>query len=341
MFIFKLPLSFRLPAILPSKPEPKALIGTLFIGFLIKKGLKSIRIFKLHSPNIKVIFMKTIKEKHLFMLDLDGTVLASSSTGEIHPLTKQGIQRAVSEGHVVAIITGRPWIGSKQIYEELGLDTIIANLNGAHIHNPRDEFFIDYIKYINLNEVLYILGDPQVEPKIKNLAIEGPGWVHLRERDPKLEEVFSFMNFPKIHFGINLTKIPLKPTGIIVDLHDDSDAPALLRYLRQRYSDLAAFSYWSKGLNESLVFDITAIGVDKGKVLSLLTRYYKIDVTNTVAIGDSFNDEEMLKLAHHPVAMLNSEPRIKRHAKYITKLDNVHGGVGQFILDFLDGKTKS
>ena len=284
--------------------------------------------------------MKQNNEKYLFVLDLDGTVLASSETGEIHPLTKKGIRRAVDEGHVVCIVTGRPWIGSKHIYEQLGLDTIIANLNGAHIHNPNDEFFIDSIKYINLNEVLYILGDPKVESKIKNLAIEGPGWVHLRKRDPKLEEVFSFMHFPKIHFGIDLTKIPLKPTGIIIDLYDDADAHELLKYLRQRYSDLAAFSYWSKGEGESLVFDITAIGVDKGKVLSALIRYYKVDVKNTIAIGDSFNDEEMLKLAHYPVAMLNSEKRIKKYAKYETKLSNKDGGVGQFIMDFLDGKIK-
>lgn len=280
------------------------------------------------------------KRKFLFALDLDGTVLSSSSTGSINPLTVEGVKRATKEGHVVCIVTGRPWIGSKKIYRSLGLKTIIANLNGAHIHNPSDEFFIDYIKYINLNEMLYILGDPNVEPKIKNLAIEGPGWVQLRERDPKLEEVFSFYNFPKAYIGIDLNKIPLKPTGIVMDLHHGVDARKLKRYLEQRYSDLASFSYWSKGENESVVFDITAIGVDKGKVISLLCRYYDIDVNDTVGIGDSFNDEEMLKTVNHSVAMKNADVNIKKKAKYITDLTNVEGGVGDFINKFLDGKIK-
>ena len=52
--------------------------------------------------------MKPNNERYLFVLDLDGTVLASSETSEIHPLTKQGIRRAVEEGHVVCIVTGRP-----------------------------------------------------------------------------------------------------------------------------------------------------------------------------------------------------------------------------------------
>lgn len=282
--------------------------------------------------------MKKNKPKYLFMLDLDGTVLASSTSGAIHPLTKQAIKKATKLGHIVCLVTGRPWIGSKKVYEELGLNTIIANLNGAHIHNPTDEFFISYIKYINLNEALYILGDPKVKDKVKNWAVEGPGWVHLKTPDPKLEEVFSFVNFPKVYYGIDLSRIPLKPTAVIVDIKENVDPNELLRYLNRRYSDLAAFSYWSKGEGESVIFDITAIGVDKGKVMSLLTRYYAIDVENTVAIGDSFNDEEMLKVASHPVAMLNSDPEIKQHARYITELSNVDGGVGQFILDFLAGK---
>lgn len=284
--------------------------------------------------------MKKERERFLFALDLDGTVLSSSSTGEIHKLTKKGIKKAINEGHIVCLITARHWIGSKEIYHELGLNTIIANLNGAHIHNPTDEYFIDYIKYIDLNEMLYILGDPLIKPKIKNLAIEGLGWVHLRERDPKLEQVFGFYNFPKINIGINLSKIPLKPTGIVMDLVDDTDAPILLRYLNQKYSDLGSFSYWSKGKGESVVFDITAIGVDKGKVLSLLTRFYNIDVKNTVAIGDSFNDLEMFRLANHSVAMLNSDEKIKEHAKYVTKLSNIEGGVGQFIIDFLNNEIE-
>lgn len=284
--------------------------------------------------------MSKMKEKYLFAIDLDGTLLTSSTKNEIHPITKKGIKKAINEGHIVCLITGRPWIGSKNIYEELGLNTIIANLNGAHIHNPTDEFFIDYIKYINLNEILYILGDPVVKSNIKNIAIEGPGWVQLQKRDKELEQIFNFHKFPKLNIGININKIPLKPTGIVLDIKEDTDAKELKKYLNQKYSDLASFSYWSKGPGKSYIFDISAIGVDKGKVISLLMRYYDIEIKNTVAIGDSFNDEEMLVTVHHSVAMKNADDHIKKKAKYITKLTNKDGGVGQFIIDFLDKKIK-
>lgn len=281
------------------------------------------------------------QKRYLFAIDLDGTLLSSSVKNEIHPETKKGIKRAIKEGHIVCLITGRPWIGSKKIYEELGLNTIIANLNGAHIHNPTDEFFIDYIKYINFNEMLYILGDPNLKDKIKNLAIEGPGWVQLKKRDKELEQIFNFHMFPKFTIGINYDKVPLKPTGIVMDIKKDVDAKKLKKYLNQKYSDLASFSYWAKGPGKSYIFDIAAIGVDKGKVISLLMRYYDIEIENTVAIGDSFNDEEMLTTVYHSVAMKNADEHIIKKAKHITKKTNKDGGVGHFINEFLDGKIKT
>ena len=278
--------------------------------------------------------------KYLFAIDLDGTLLSSSTDNTIHPLTIKGIKRAIKEGHIVCLVTGRPWIASKFVYEKLKLNTIIANLNGSHIHNPKDEFFIDYIKYINLNEMLYILGDENLKDKINNLAIEGPGWVHLQHRDEDMEKIFNFHKFPKLKIGINLDKIPLKPTGIVMDIKKDVDAKQLKKYLNQKYSDLASFSYWSKGENKSYIFDVAAVGVDKGKVISLLMRYYSIDVECTVAFGDSFNDEEMLDNVNYSVAMKNADKHIIKKAKYVTDLTNKEGGVGQFIIDFLDGKIQ-
>lgn len=280
------------------------------------------------------------KERYLFAIDLDGTLLSSSVKNTIHPLTIQGIEKAVKEGHIVCLITGRPWIGSKYVYEKLKLNTIIANLNGAHIHNPSDEFFIDYIKYINLNEILYILGDKNIKNKIKNIAIEGPGWVHLQKRDKEIEQIFNFNKFPKVKIGINLDKIPLKPTGIVLDVKKGTNAKKLKKYLNQKYSDLASFSYWSRGDKNSYIFDITSIGVDKGKALSLLIRYYDIDLKNTIAIGDSFNDEEMLDNVNYSVAMKNADEHIKKKAKFVTSLTNKEGGVGDFIIKFLDKKIK-
>lgn len=277
-----------------------------------------------------------LKKKYLFVVDLDGTVLSSSQTNSIHSDTKNAIIRAQDQGHIVAIVTGRPWISTKKIYNRLKLKTIVGNLNGAHIHNPHDEFFIDYIKYINLNEILYILGDKYISERIKNLAIEGPGWVQLQKRDKELEQVFSFAELPKFSIGIDLNKLALKPIGLILDVKKDTDPNEFKKYLDTKYGDLAEFSYWSKGERKSKVFDMTAIGVDKAKVISLLIRYYDIDINNVVSIGDSFNDHSMFAVSKYSVAMANADSETKAKATHITTRTNKEGGVGEFINAFLD-----
>ena len=77
------------------------------------------------------------QRRFLFAIDLDGTLLADSAEGTIHPKTESAIKRAVAEGHIVSIITGRPWRSTKPIYEKLGLNALVGNYNGAHIHKNK------------------------------------------------------------------------------------------------------------------------------------------------------------------------------------------------------------
>lgn len=280
------------------------------------------------------------KPVYLFAIDLDGTMLASSKNGTVHDITHDAIQRAKKEGHIVCAITGRPWRSTKPIYEALGLDTVVCNYNGAQIHHPKDENFIPYIKYLNLNEMLYVLGDPVVEKEISNIAIEGPGWVQLQHRDPSLEGVFGFNTASKFIVGLNFSKVPLRPTGIIFDVKPTTDVEKLRRYLRARYGDLGEFSYWSKGEGLTPVFDITNVTVNKGRALSLLTRYYGVELENTIAIGDGFNDVPMFKVANVSVAVGNASDAVKRHATIRLKKTNRSGAVGDYINRFLDNPKK-
>ncbi|VEU76354.1 Cof-type HAD-IIB family hydrolase [Mycoplasmopsis columboralis] len=280
------------------------------------------------------------KEKYLFAIDLDGTTLRSSATGEIHDLTVNAIKRATEEGHIVCILTGRPWRSTKFIYEELGLKTVVGNYNGAHIHHPNDESFIPYVKYLNLNEALYVLGDEKVAKEVTNIAIEGPDWVQLQHRDEELEKVFGFKTTSKLRIGLDFHKIPLMPTGVIFDVKPTTNVEELRRYLKARFGDLAEFSYWSKGEGLTPVFDMTNITANKGKALSMLIRYYDVKVENTIAIGDGFNDVPMFKVANVSVAMGNASKDVKKYATVKISKINKEGGVGHYINKFLDNPAE-
>ncbi|WNM13785.1 Cof-type HAD-IIB family hydrolase [Mesomycoplasma ovipneumoniae] len=284
--------------------------------------------------------MKISKNRYLFVLDLDGTVLSDSANSEIHPDTESEIKRAVELGHVVCILTGRPWRSTKPIYEKLGLNTIVANFNGAYIHNPTDSEFIPTINYINLNDILYIIGDKRVKAETSNVAIEGPGWAKIKKRDKQLEKVFGFDHIKNLKPGLNYNKIPLKPTCLILDTKPTTNINDFKSYLERRYGDLGEFSAWSKGENHTYVFDMTAIGVNKSKAVSMLSRYYKIDLENIISIGDSYNDIGMFEISTISVAMANSPQQVKKHATVILKKTNKEGGVGDYIRRFLKNPVK-
>ncbi|MCR8613278.1 MAG: Cof-type HAD-IIB family hydrolase [Mycoplasma sp.] len=278
-----------------------------------------------------------MKEKILFAIDLDGTLLADSQKNLIHPRSKKAVQRAIEEGHIVCLLTGRPRRSSIDIYNELGLDTVLANYNGAYINNPSDPEFIPEIKHLDLNEALYILGDKKIDEVKDNVAIEGPGWVKLEKRSKVLEQVFGLDSAKKFDVGtIDFHKIPLKPTSIIIDTKPNVDLDGLYDHLRRNYCDLASFSYWTKGKGLTPVFDITPIGAQKDAGVTLMARYYGINVDNVMSFGDGHNDIPMFKIAGVSVAMKNAGRNIKERATHVSDLTNEEGGVGAMIEKALD-----
>ena len=61
-------------------------------------------------------------------------------------------------------------------------------------------------------------------------------------------------------------------------------------------------------------------------------RNKKIDIKDTIAFGDNFNDIEMIEYAGIGVAMGNAEETLKQKSDYIT-LSNEEDGVGKFLND--------
>lgn len=275
------------------------------------------------------------QKKWLFTIDLDGTLLKDSSTGEISKQDQDAIKRLRDAGHIVTIVTGRPWRSTQKAYETLGLDTIVGNYNGAQIHNPTDYNFIPLTSYMNLNDVMYILGDEKIVDSMSNLAIEGPGWVMLEKRDKDLERVFGFKDAAKLKIGINFHKLPLKPTGIIFDTKPGVNVLKLKDYLERRYGDLVEFSSWSKGEGLTPVFDMTNVGITKAKAVSLMARYYDIPLKRTVSIGDGYNDVPMFDVTEISVAMKNASHDIKAKTTFVTTKNNKEGGVAEFVDRFL------
>jgi Cof subfamily protein (haloacid dehalogenase superfamily) len=63
----------------------------------------------------------------------------------------------------------------------------------------------------------------------------------------------------------------------------------------------------------------------KGKALEHLAKLHGIDQKDIMAIGDNFNDLEMMKYAHLSVAMENAPDEVKAVADFVTNSNNDDG----------------
>lgn len=229
---------------------------------------------------------------YAFFLDIDGTIYDGNT---VAPEVVNAIVRARNTGHKVFINTARAYIGMPQEIYDLPVDGWIGSLglevftDGQFIHRhfiPRERV-LEIANYAFQNRVkLYFEGEIRLD-----LNQERPGSLN-----PKDMEEFKTMlgSYRVCKFSL-------------VDGPTDRDK--------------AAFS------EDFDFFDIEVIakGYSKTRGIQIIQEYYGISQENTVAIGDSDPDMDMVRYAGIGIAMGNGTPRLKACANYITKPLAEHG----------------
>ena len=99
-----------------------------------------------------------------------------------------------------------------------------------------------------------------------------------------------------------------------------------LRKLKSTFGDGAVFF-----VSKPYFLEILPANCGKGEALSWLCERLGINQAETMAFGDSMNDESLMRYAHHSVAMLNGLDEIKKIAAHVTERTNEEDGVAHFI----------
>ena len=279
-------------------------------------------------------------ERKLFAFDLDGTLLSDSKNGNIHKKTMDMIKRIKKEGHIVCVLTGRPWKATEEIYKKLGLKTIVANYNGGHIHNPTEYEYLPTVERIEPSVAMRIAQTKELKKIAENIAIETSSGLFLMKnvKDYFTTTFIQGVDEDHIISPIAWQKLYDKPSGVLIEVKEKfaKDIDEIKTYFSGRFGDLVEFSYWDTGKGNNPILEFTNNKARKDIALIKMARYYKIDMKNVVAFGDGFNDVPMLKIAGVGVAMANASDVVKSYANVISKHTNKEGGVGKFIKWYLE-----
>lgn len=125
----------------------------------------------------------------------------------------------------------------------------------------------------------------------------------------------------------------LKDEPISKILYQNTDVPYLMSLepkMKHIWEGECAVSYSS---NRYMEFN--KIGVDKGQGLKQLADILGIDISETIAVGDNYNDMPMLEVAGLSVAAQNAVDDVKKACDITTDADNNQGVIAEVIERFI------
>lgn len=94
-------------------------------------------------------------------------------------------------------------------------------------------------------------------------------------------------------------------------------------------------------LRDFTLIDILPPDASKGTGLEKLGAINGLTAENVMAIGDNFNDLEMLEFAGTPVVMGNADPNLLERPEFYTTVSNDESGVAVAIEEFILSQEKS
>lgn len=264
--------------------------------------------------------------QHLIAIDLDGTTLNNRS--QLSQTTIKTLQQASHEGHIVSIVTGRPYRISANFYDQLSLKSPMVNFNGALAHIPHQQWKSEYQLNIDREIALDLLAQG---PKlgIKTITAENKLHMWANQQSTVMPDFLpAKITKDEILNSINLTS---NPTALTLQ-YDALKEQTLIKQINEKYGSLVDVRVWGGPYN---ILEVVSKGIQKARGVAYLAKQYNISQQNIIAFGDEDNDEEMLSYAGRGVAMQNAISSIKKIADDVTRDDNEHDGLAHYLTKYL------
>lgn len=266
----------------------------------------------------------------LMLSDLDETLLVNHHVPEFNV---EAIKKARKRGLKFVCATGRAFNMIPEILKELGTydqeDEYSICFNGALIVENKNSKVLNF-KGLSF-DVAKMLFDKAQNYNVCVLVFT-LDMCYIYNADPSEVQRKKDQKAPFVVVDdYNIDN--LKNERIAKILYQKEDMEYLKKIASELEDDIENKACASFSSNRYLEFN--ALGVDKGYGLRWLANYLNIDLDKTIAIGDNYNDVEMIEQAKLGVCVTCGDDEIKSIADYVTKLDYDQGAVKEVIEKFI------
>lgn len=275
--------------------------------------------------------MKNPKIK-LILSDIDGTIL--NDQHKIDSKLPQTISKLHKNNIPFILASARSPYGVFPLRTELGLrDAPIACYNGALILEGKHNSHKTIAEHALLNdEALTIIETIQSEfPQVSISLYSGVNWI-VENIDKWIEIESDITNDSPIIKDLKNYIVDNNPTIHKLLLIEKPNV------IKQVFDTLEALTLNNSSfyLSKDNYLEITSKGVSKEKALFDVAEYYDVSVSNTMSIGDNYNDIPMLTHAGLGIVMGNAPEEVKLKADVETYNNNNHGvsaAISKYVLN--------
>jgi HAD superfamily hydrolase (TIGR01484 family) len=237
--------------------------------------------------------VKQVGEYKLIALDMDGTLLTEDKT--ISKQNRAALAAATAAGATVMIATGRGIQNVISYIEELDMRSPIVTVNGSEVWAAPG--------------VLHsrTLMDPAVIGELQGLALEYDTWYWAYAVD----EIFNRDKW--------VDRLDAKQWLKFGFYYEDGER---LGAIRSKLEAVAAFEVTN---SHPFNIELNPKGINKASGIRQVCALLGIHMSQVIAMGDSLNDESMIREAGLGVAMGNAQDEVKQFADVVTATNEEHG----------------
>jgi Cof subfamily protein (haloacid dehalogenase superfamily) len=273
----------------------------------------------------------TSNEIKLLIVDIDGTIAGESN--QVSDRVKIAIQAAKACGVRVGLATGRMYRSAVRFHREIDADMPILAYQGAWIQDPATEEIHRHlpIPVEIARELIDYFEQPEIYSQL-SLHVYRDDCLYVRDVHLDTEAYMARSGIIAHPVGDLREILTADPTKVLA-MSDDTDLiDRLLQDLKRRYPVDRLHVTTSVPIfletTNALVNKSTAIDYVAKKLLG-------ITAANVMAIGDNYNDVEMLEYAGIGVAMGNAPSAVQEFADWVApsiEADGVAAAIEKFII---------
>ncbi len=262
----------------------------------------------------------------LIAIDIDGTLLDTKV--QLSEQNRAALQRAHEAGIEIVLGTGRRHNFALPIAQSLGFDLWLISSNGAVTRSIQGELFHqDPLPQPTALKLCRLMGAYH-DYMVLTFDREGRGAIVCENHERLYGVIQRWMekNSPYIEYVSPIEKAlvtdpiqamfcgPIDLSKRMVEKLDSCDFRSEFTLLRTQYD-----------YRDLCIVDLLNAGCSKGHALERWCNHRGIDRTEVMAIGDNYNDVEMLTFAGHPVIMQNASEDLKQSGWTVTLHCDEHG----------------